>query len=146
MNAALILDIFFAILIGMILGLTVLTANLRGPLEKFMVYIFFFWESKSMRTLLKKNLMAHKATNKLTAMIYALTLGCVLFLCVGLNLVIESVTGLISIKGADIYIKHGYMNAKDLDQIFYQYTDKIRDFSLKTRTNEKEPENIVMHP
>ena len=93
-NAALILDIFFAILISLILGLTLLTANLRGPLEKLMVYLFFFWERKSMRALLKKNLIAHKTTNKLTSIIYALTLGCVLFLCVALNLVINSVTSL----------------------------------------------------
>ena len=59
-NAGLILEIFFMILIGLILGLTLLTANLRGPLETLIVYMLFFWERKSMRALLKKNLIAHK--------------------------------------------------------------------------------------
>ena len=59
-NAGLILEIFFMILIGLILGLTLLTANLRGPLETLIVYVLFFWERKSMRALLKKNLIAHK--------------------------------------------------------------------------------------
>ena len=44
-----------------------------------------------MRRILKKNMIAHKHTNKLTSIIYALTLGCVIFLCVALNLLIKSV-------------------------------------------------------
>ena len=59
-NAGLILQIFFFILVGLILGLTLLTANLRSILETTVVYILFFWEKKSMRSLLRKNLMAHK--------------------------------------------------------------------------------------
>ena len=59
-NAGLILQIFFMILVGLILGLTLFMANLRGPIETIVVYILFFWERKSMRALLKKNLMAHK--------------------------------------------------------------------------------------
>jgi hypothetical protein len=107
-NAALILDIFFAILVGLILGLTLLTSNLRGPIETILVYILLFWERKSTRALLKKNLMAHKSTNKLTSIIYALTLGCVLFLCVSLNLVINSVTalGVATYPDADIYFSY----------------------------------------
>ena len=59
-NASLILQIFFLILGGMILGLALLSANIRGFLEVIVVYLLFFWERKSMRSLLKKNLMAHK--------------------------------------------------------------------------------------
>ena len=90
-NIGLILQIFFMILIGMILGLALLAANLRGIVETLITYLFFFWEKKSMRTLIKKNLIAHKHTNKLTSIIYALTLGCVIFLCVALNLVLKIV-------------------------------------------------------
>ena len=59
-NASLILQIFFLILASLIFGLTLLTANLRGFLETFVVYLLFFWEKKSMRALLKKNMIAHK--------------------------------------------------------------------------------------
>ena len=59
-NASLILQIFFFILASLIFGLTLLTANLRGFLETFVVYLLFFWEKKSMRALLKKNMIAHK--------------------------------------------------------------------------------------
>ena len=144
-NAALILDIFFAILIGLILGLTLLTSNLRGPIETTLVYLLLFCERKSMRALLKKNLMAHKATNKLTSIIYALTLGCVLFLCVSLNLVINSVTavGLPTMPDSDIYISfqsdpYAYrqeemISAGRIDLILNNYSDQIKDFALISR-------------
>ena len=89
-NAGLILDIFFLILGGLIFGLTLLASNLRGFVEVIVTYLLLFWERKSMRALIKKNLVAHKHTNKLTSIIYALTLGCVIFLCVALNLVLKS--------------------------------------------------------
>lgn len=90
-NIGLILAIFFAILLGMMAGMTLLTTNLQGILEIFLVYLFFFWESKSTRTLLRKNLGAHKQRNYLTSIIYALTLGCIIFLLVTANLEIQSI-------------------------------------------------------
>lgn len=136
-NASLILQIFFAILVSMILGLTLLTANLRGPIETFMVYLMFFWERKSMRSLLKKNLMAHKNTNKLTSIIYALTLGCVIFLVVSLNLVLESITSLDWEQGTDIkmyagdwWINSKKMNATEFDPVLRKYSDSIESFGM----------------
>ena len=85
-NFGMILSIFFMLLFGMILGLTLLASNLQGILEVVMVYIFFFWEQKAMQNLLRKNLAAHKPRNYLTTIIYALTLGCIIFLMVTASL------------------------------------------------------------
>jgi len=85
-NAQLLLQIFFFILLGLIVGLTLLAVNLRGFLEKVLIHVLLFWERASMRTLVKKNLIAHKKTNKLTSVIYALTLGCIIFLIEAANL------------------------------------------------------------
>lgn len=85
-NAALILQIFFFILLGLIFGLTLIAVNLRGFFEKILIYALLFWEKRSMRILIKKNLVAHKKTNKLTSVIYALTLGCIIFLIEAANL------------------------------------------------------------
>ena len=63
MNLGMILSIFFAILLGMMAGLTLLVTNLQGILEIVLVYLFFFWEKSSMRTLIRKNLGAHKQRN-----------------------------------------------------------------------------------
>ena len=110
LNIGLILDVFFIILFALILGLTLFVANLRGFIEIIMTYLLFFWERKSMRALIKKNLVAHKHTNKLTSIIYALTLGCVIFLCVALNLVIKSTESSGTDANADIIVYPGYVN------------------------------------
>lgn len=86
LNLGLLLSIFFSILLCMLLGLTLLATNLQGLLEVFFIYLFFFWEKTSMRTLLRKNLGAHKKRNSLTSIIYALTLGCIIFLLVSASL------------------------------------------------------------
>ena len=129
-NAALILQIFFFILVGLILGLTLLTANLRGFIEKFIVYLLLFWEKKSMRSLLKKNLMAHKQTNKLTSIIYALTLGTVVFLCVALNLLIGFVdnAGVVA-PDADLYLYLYYFYAETTDPVLQKWSHAIKDFA-----------------
>ena len=85
-NTGMILSIFFMILFGMILGLTLFASNLQGILEVVFVHLFFFWEKKAMRSLLRKNLGAHKPRNYLTSIIYALTLGCIIFLLVTASL------------------------------------------------------------
>ena len=91
-NAGLLLNIFFFILIGLILGLTLIAVNLRGFLENILIYVLLFWEKRSMRILVKKNLIAHKRTNKLTSIIYALTLGCIIFLIEAANLQILEIS------------------------------------------------------
>ena len=104
LNLGLILNVFFFILFALILGLTLSVANIRGFIEITMTYVLFFWERKSMIILIEKNLIAHKHTNKLTSIIYALTLGCIIFLCVALNLVIMSTETGDSNNGADIKV------------------------------------------
>lgn len=140
-NAGLILQIFFAILGCLILGLVLLTANLRGFIEKAVVYVLFFWEQRSLRRILKKNLVAHKHTNKLTSIIYALTLGTVIFLCVSLNLIIrttESSSGGGMMLDSNIFVyadddwddqRYEYFFANQTDPILLQYQDKIKDFA-----------------
>ena len=119
-NASIILQVFFLILIGMILGLALLAANLRSFVEIIVSYCLLFWEKKSMRSLVKKNLIAHKRTNKLTSIIYALTLGCVIFLCVALNLVLRTAQTADSSQSADIVLissnKNGF-DPKNTDRV-----------------------------
>ena len=53
LNVGLILDIFFIILMGMILGVTLLALNLRGFLESLLIHVLLCWERRSMKKLLK---------------------------------------------------------------------------------------------
>ena len=86
LDYSLLLNLFFMILTGFILGLTLLTNNLQGIFEFLLAKIFFFWDKKAMGLLLQKNLVMHKERNKLTSIVYALTLGCIIFLFVAVEL------------------------------------------------------------
>ena len=78
---------------------------------------------------------AHTHTNKLTSIIYALTLGCVIFLCVSLNLLIETINASNSYPDCDIavyggdYNDYGTMLANKTDPILLQYASSIKNFA-----------------
>lgn len=55
-------------------------------MERFITFITFFWAHSSFRTVIVKNLVAHKLRNRKTALMYSLSLGFALFLNVTLNL------------------------------------------------------------
>ena len=59
-NFGLLLGIFFAILLGMIFGLTMIAYNFQRLLEVLLVNVFLCCETKSMRLLILSNLTAHK--------------------------------------------------------------------------------------
>ena len=63
LNLSLLLGIFFVILLGMIAGLTLVAYNFERLVEIFIVRVLLFWETKAMRMLILKNLVAHKQKN-----------------------------------------------------------------------------------
>lgn len=89
-NFALVLRIFFFILVGMLFGLSLLAFNLQRFLEITLTYILLFFEKSSMRQMVLKNLTAHKMRNKMTSIIYSIALGFIIFLIVSYNLQIKT--------------------------------------------------------
>ena len=69
-----------------------------------------------MRIMLKKNFIAHKRKNRLTAIIYALSLGCIIFLLTAANLQINLIVGMQDRASADIRVhsSHGYLDLEIL--------------------------------
>lgn len=67
--------------------------------------VTLFWEKRSMRELLRKNLIAHRGRNKLTSIIYSLTLGCIIFLLVTATLELSEITAINTLGDADIVVK-----------------------------------------
>ena len=61
--------------------------------ELILVYVFLFFERQSMKMMILKNLIAHRESNKLTAIIFSLTLGSIIFVVVAANLQIQTLTG-----------------------------------------------------
>ena len=68
-----------------------------------------------MRILIQKNLVAHKPTNKLTSVIYALTLGCIIFLIEASNIEINVINGMNTQVGVDIKVTNIYWEYLQLD-------------------------------
>lgn len=89
MDLGMILRVFFCILLGMLLGLCLMAINVQRLLEILLTYVFLFWEKKSMKLMVLNNLMAHKMRNRLTALIYSLALGFIIFLIVAYKLEID---------------------------------------------------------
>ena len=104
-NYAMILDVFFAILLGMLLGITLLVSNFQAFVEIILLNTLLLWEKRSMRILLRKNLMSHRQRNKLTSIIYSMTLGAVIFLITGATLTLKSITMQDTFAEADVYVK-----------------------------------------
>ena len=85
-DISLLLMIFFLILVGMLLGITLIALNLQSVIELAIVNSLLLFERKSMKLLIVKNLSAHRQSNRLTSIIYSLTLGCIIFVIVTADL------------------------------------------------------------
>ena len=90
-NFALVIKIFFFILVGMLFGLSLLSFNLQRFLEILLTHVFLCFETPSMKNMVVKNLSAHKMRNKMTSIIYSIALGFIIFLIVSYNLQMKSV-------------------------------------------------------
>ena len=135
MNFNLILKIFFFILLGMLFGLTVLAANLQGVIGSILTQLFLFWESSSTRNILAKNIITHRQRNQLTSNIYALTLGCIIFLIVSAQYQVETISYLSSNSGADIIVQtgeDGILSAELIDPLLQSYASDVKDFVYMT--------------
>ena len=89
----------------MLLGLVLMAINLQSAMEKLLLYVFCFWERKSMRTVLKKNLISHKRKNKLTSVIFALSLGSTIFLLTSASLQLNNINEFVNVGDADINVQ-----------------------------------------
>lgn len=138
-NFALILEIFFAILIGMLYGLSLLAFNLQRFMEILLVYVFLFWEKKSMRKMIFMNLTAHKLRNKMTSIIFSISIGFIIFLVVIYKLQLQT-TKLLSLSASGAYFSlsghhhdtHGLLSPDLLDPILQAHKDNITDFAFVT--------------
>ena len=96
--------VFTSILLGMLLGLVIVGFNFQSMIEIVVTYVLFFWEHKSMKILILKNLIAHRLKNRMTAVIYSMALGTLIFIIVIANVQIKYVSQSGYFKQTDLYI------------------------------------------
>lgn len=69
-------------MISMLLGWILIGLNIQHLLERFVLKLILFWEQKSVKNIVLKNLVAHRHRNRKTAIMYALSLSFVFFISV----------------------------------------------------------------
>ena len=78
------------ILIGLVGGLSLLAFNLQVFMEALVLKIYMFFEPQYLKLMVRANLKNHRGDNKLTAMVYSIALGSVIFLVVGYSLALKA--------------------------------------------------------
>lgn len=79
-NIGLLINIFFWILVGMLLGFIMLTLNIQYLVERFVVYTTLFFTGSAIRSLILKNLASHRIKNRRVAMMYSLSVSFIIFI------------------------------------------------------------------
>jgi hypothetical protein len=135
-NFGMVLKIFFAILVGMLLGLSMLAFNLQRFVEIALTHILLFFEKKSMKMLVLTNLNAHRSRNKMTSIIYSISLGFIIFLIVSLNLEMKTIELMsLQYEGSYLVLKtdnQDVLKAAQFDKIIMENRDVIEEYSYIT--------------
>ena len=78
--------IFTALLFSLLISLSLLSFNFQSFLEKIIAYVVLFWIGTIQRTLLLKNLAAHRLKNRRTALFYSISVSIIIYLWVSLGI------------------------------------------------------------
>lgn len=123
---------------GMLFGLSMLAFNLQRFFEIILTHVFLFFESKSMKKMVKKNLAAHRMRNKMTSLIYSIALGFIIFLLVSFKLQMTSdQMEQLRPRGAYFRLFNRAKNKKMLmpellDPVLKKHENIIRSFTFST--------------
>jgi hypothetical protein len=136
LDFATMLSIFLFVLAGLLCGLSLLAFNFQRFLEIVFTRMFLFWETASMRMLVLKNLDAHRSRNKMTALIYSISLGFIIFLVVSSSLVLTS-TQKEALQESGAYLQfsanfENMISPQAFDGILKEHADIIEDFGFIT--------------
>eukprot|EP01129_Flabellula_baltica_P004751 TRINITY_DN1678_c0_g1_i1.p1 TRINITY_DN1678_c0_g1~~TRINITY_DN1678_c0_g1_i1.p1 ORF type:complete len:1048 (-),score=207.61 TRINITY_DN1678_c0_g1_i1:23-3166(-) len=94
-NLGLLLNIFFFLIIGMMLGLTLLSLNIEPILERIILHTLLAWENAAIKKIISKNLVSHRLRNRKTTIMYSVSLGFIIFISVAYNLEISTFSYLV---------------------------------------------------
>jgi len=82
----LLLYIFVGILVGFMLGVAMLSLNLQHVTEMSLIHLLLFWRGRVTRSLVRQNLIAHRARNRRTTLLYAVSISFIVFVSVSWSL------------------------------------------------------------
>ena len=137
-NVGLLLIIFFTLLIGLLLGLVILTYSFQYVLERGVAYLTLFWLKAADLSLVIKNLSAHREKNRRAALLYSLSVSFIVFVSVGISIQIQTIYNEL-LKQHSCYLEINNQNYRGVDRSFYdelfnnpEFKPVIKDYSYVT--------------
>lgn len=136
MNFSLVSQVIIFILIGLLFALTLIAFNIQPTIERVLSKVFLCFETRSMRLMAVKNLSAHRNRNQMTALIYSLALGFLMFLSITCRLQIQ-VDSVEKLKTQASYFNVRTLEKKTFDiaateKVLRDHSDLIDEFSWVT--------------
>jgi hypothetical protein len=119
-NFSLAMSVFLFILFGMILALTILALNFMSYINYLVWHVLLLCASKSVKLTVWNNLKAHKNRNKMTSLMFSLTLGFIVFLGIACRIPFY--------KEFNDQVKGGYRSI-----VMYQYNIPMHEFDFLLR-------------
>ena len=129
-NLGLLLWLFFIIIFGFLFGLALIAINFQHLLERLITILFFFWTKSMFRSLVLSNLTAHRLRNRQVSIMYALSLGFVIFLKVALKQQLQNASFEVQAQRGAYIVVDGFGavgNYATLEQNLYSYTGDFID-------------------
>jgi len=120
-DIGLLLFVFFAILMGLLIGLILLSYSVQYLLEKLIAYLTLFWVNKTDFILTLKNMSAHRFKNRRSSILYSLSVAFIIFVSVGISIQMQTISEeMLKKHGTYIEIQSslGTINRNFYNQIF----------------------------
>jgi ABC-type antimicrobial peptide transport system permease subunit len=115
-NITFLLYMFFGLILAMLFGLILLSLNIENIISMCVTVLFFFWENVAVREIVLKNLIAHRERNRKTTIMFALSLGFIIFISVSVDLQLSTVRyNTIRHAGTRLQIRDGGNTLKNPD-------------------------------
>jgi len=124
--------IFFLIILGLIIGLAILSLNMQHIVERVFASVCFFWQHVALNKVLTKNLVAHRVRNRRTAILFSVGFGFLCFFNVWLTMELTTIrASILASKGVYFDISGGDITPEVLGPILDKY-DFLEDYSFES--------------
>lgn len=114
-DITLLMFVFFTILLGLLIGLILISISFQYLIEKLLAYALLFWINATDFILILKNLSAHRFKNRRSSILYALSVALIVFLSVGIQIQIQTIYNEMLKRHASFVEINGF----NLDRSYY---------------------------
>ena len=83
--------VFLFILIGIVVGLVVLSLNIENTLQRCFTYVILFFMKGYMKQLIIKNIISHRLQNRKNSIMFSLSIGMFILVTVSVDIIIQSI-------------------------------------------------------